>query len=82
MAADGAGSTAVLKQGAALDQRIPGSSNNRDSFGGGMLAENGGKVLVEGGGSLSGHWNSMTVRGARCGQRGRESGCYFGRLLC
>ncbi len=64
MAATGTGSTATLKNGAILEHRVSFGSGNFESNGGGMLAENGGKAVVEEGASLSGHFNSVMVRGA------------------
>ena len=60
LAATGAGSTATIKNGGQIDVSPGLESGN----GGGMLAENGGKAVIEEGAQLSGRFNSLTVRGA------------------
>ncbi len=58
LAAKGNGSTATLKNGGQIDQRTA------QNMGGGMLAEEGGKAVIEQGAILSGVFNNLTVRGA------------------
>ena len=58
LAAKGNGSTATLKNGGQIDHRTA------QNMGGGMLAEEGGKAIIEEGANLSGAFNSLTVRGA------------------
>ena len=58
MSATGNGSTATLKNGGQIDHR------SVRYMGGGILAEEGGKAVIEQGAILSGVFNSLTVRGA------------------
>lgn len=84
MAATDANSIATLKSGGEIDQRTPGSISKTGSLvshatGGGMLAENGGKIVVEDGSILSGHFNNVTVRGT--GSTGENYGVISGGYL-
>ena len=75
LAATGAGSTATIKNGGQIDV----SPGLESSNGGGMLAENGGKAVIEEGAQLSGRFNSLTVRdaGSTAINNGVISGGFF-----
>lgn len=75
LAATGTDSTATIKSGGQIDVNPGLESSN----GGGMLAENGGKAVIEEGANLSGRYNSLTVRGAgsTAVNNGVISGGYF-----
>ena len=70
LAATGSGSTATLKNGGQIDHRTG------QGTGGGMLAEEGGKAVIEEGANLSGVFSSLVVRGA--GSVGENHGVISG----
>lgn len=70
LAATGSGSTATLKNGGQIDHRTG------QNTGGGMLAEEGGKAVIEEGANLSGVFSSLVVRGA--GSVGENHGVISG----
>ena len=70
LAATGSGSTATLKNGGQIDHRTG------QNTGGGMLAEEGGKAVIEEGANLSGVFSSLVVRGV--GSVGENHGVISG----